>query len=217
MRNAADQAVALAKQTPHRLVREIYQQFIAYGRAYADSIDSYEPADDGLATANVSAGSAIIGICNSVRYGSSGRSIALEPAMPPSANAPVSDPNDSQLLFKSASDLCTDWISRLDKFDADTSEWQLRDSGVPASEWTPERRATEQAATPLVEAFAREISDAGRSSGNPVLEDLSVAAAMYLRGYLTSVNSYTEADGWLSYTGFRIANIVTGGCVASVG
>ena len=66
MRNAADQTVPLAKQTPHRVVREIYDQFIAYGRAYADSITDYSPADNGLASANVSASCAIIGICNAI-------------------------------------------------------------------------------------------------------------------------------------------------------
>ncbi len=41
MRNAADQTVALAKLTPHRVMRELYQQFIAYARAYSDAIATY--------------------------------------------------------------------------------------------------------------------------------------------------------------------------------
>src|SRR6476620_11631561 len=40
MRSTADQAVALAEQTPHRVMRELYEQFIAYGRAYADAVPS---------------------------------------------------------------------------------------------------------------------------------------------------------------------------------
>jgi hypothetical protein len=62
MRNASDQSVALAKQTPNRVVRELYEQFIAYGRSYADNIDTYTPTDNHLASVNVSAGSAIIAI-----------------------------------------------------------------------------------------------------------------------------------------------------------
>ncbi len=46
--------VNLAKQTPHRVVRELYEQYIAYGRAYVDSIPTYMPADDVLADVNVS-------------------------------------------------------------------------------------------------------------------------------------------------------------------
>ena len=41
MRNAADQTVPLAKLTPHRVMRELYEQFIAYARAYSDAIPTY--------------------------------------------------------------------------------------------------------------------------------------------------------------------------------
>jgi hypothetical protein len=36
--NVAEQVTGLAKQTPHRVGRELYKQFIAYGRAYADAV-----------------------------------------------------------------------------------------------------------------------------------------------------------------------------------
>lgn len=42
-RNAANQTVTLAKTTPHRVMRELYEQNIAYSRAYADSIATYSP------------------------------------------------------------------------------------------------------------------------------------------------------------------------------
>ncbi len=54
MRSAADQMVALAKLTPHRVMRELYEQFIAYSRAYADRIPTYTPPDDNLALVAVS-------------------------------------------------------------------------------------------------------------------------------------------------------------------
>ncbi len=38
MRNAADQTVNLVKVTPHRVMRELYEQFIAYARAFTDNI-----------------------------------------------------------------------------------------------------------------------------------------------------------------------------------
>ncbi len=58
-----------AKQTPHRVMRELYEQFIAYGRAYADSLQSYISDDDFLALANVSLSSAISGVCDAIEYG----------------------------------------------------------------------------------------------------------------------------------------------------
>ncbi len=48
MRNAADQTVPLVKLTPHRVVRELYEQFIAYARAYSDAIPTYTPVDQHL-------------------------------------------------------------------------------------------------------------------------------------------------------------------------
>ena len=38
MDNAADQTVSLVKATPHRVMRELYEQFIAYARAFDQAI-----------------------------------------------------------------------------------------------------------------------------------------------------------------------------------
>ena len=60
MREAADQTVALARLTPHRVMRELYEQAIAYWRAYADAIPTYESVDDHLAGVAVSTSSTIL-------------------------------------------------------------------------------------------------------------------------------------------------------------
>lgn len=213
MRNAADQVVALARQTPHRVVREIYEQFIAYGRAYADSVQEYTPRDDGLASVNVNASSAMIGICNVIEYGAAGRSIALTAEPTPTAIAPASVGEPTQFIT-SPNPACRDWTSRLDRLMAETPEWQNRDGSIPASSWPPERRAVEVAARPLLTAYAAGITSAGRQSGNPILEDLASAAAVYIRGYVAAGDQYTNADSWLIHTGFRLSNLVAGACRA---
>lgn len=217
MRSAADQSATLLKQTPHRVVRELYGQFIVYGRAYADSISNYVPADDGLAAANVNAGSAIIGICNTITLGSASRGLALAAAPAPSQLAPVGDPFDPQRFIQGSDSTCTEWVSRLDKFNAATTQWADADPSVPASQWTPERKALEQSVQPLLTAYASDTESAGRQSGNPVLEDFAFSAALYLRAYLTVGDNYTGVDGWLSYTGFKFANLVSGACRAMAG
>jgi hypothetical protein len=215
MRNAADQAVPLAKQTPHRLVRELYEQFIAFGRAYADSVQDYSPHDDGLASANVNAGSAIVGICNTITYGAASRSVGLEPAAPPTQTATIGDPGSPTRFVTESSSTCTEWTQRLDKYTADTPEWQNRDTSVPASNWTPEQRAIEQSTRPLLTAYAGDIERAGRESRNPVLEDFAVAASLYTKAYLSVGDNYNgAADGWLNYVAFRLANLVSGACRA---
>ncbi|WP_155948384.1 hypothetical protein [Mycobacterium sp. URHB0044] len=219
MRNAADQVVTLAKQTPHRVVREIYQQFIAYGRAYADSLPSYVPADDGLASAFVSAGSALIGICNTIEYGSASRSIGIASAPSPTQVVPPTDLSNPIPFIASSNPACAAWVQRLDGFNSTTSsDWQNRDAGVPASEWTPERRAVELAARPLLMEYANDITEAGRQSDNPVFQDFAFAAALYTKAYLAAGDNYNgAADGWLNYTAFRLANLVSGACRAVAG
>ncbi|MET4427528.1 hypothetical protein ABIA65_000810 [Mycolicibacterium sp. 624] len=218
MRNSADQVVPLAKQTPHRVVREIYEQFIAYSRAYADSVADYRPAYDGMASVTVSAGNAISGICNAIDSGSTSRSLSLAPEGPPTETNPPGDPSTAERFISTSDSTCTDWTARLDKFNAESpAEWQNRDGGIPGSQWSPERKALEQSVRPQLTTFASEISAAGRSSGNPVLEDFALTAALYINAYVAAGDDYTTADGWLVYTGFRVANLVAGACRAVAG
>lgn len=213
MRNAADQVVPLARQTPHRLVREIYEAFIAYGRAYADSLANYTPQDDGLASANVSAGSALVGICSAIEYGSANRAIGVETADPPSTVGAVGDPARPNRLLSEPNPSCGPWIERMGTFAAKTPEWQARDTSIPASEWSPEQRAADQSARPLLTAFANEVEDAGRGSGNAVLEDFAVAIALYTKAYVSVGDGYNgAADSWLNFVAFRLANVVAGAC-----
>lgn len=48
MTRAADQATNLAMQTTHRVMRELYEQFIAYTRAFVGRIPDYVAKDDDL-------------------------------------------------------------------------------------------------------------------------------------------------------------------------
>lgn len=214
-RAAADQMIALAKQTPHRLVREIYEQFIAYGRAYAERVASYRPADNGLATANVNASAALFGICQTIEYGSASRSIAVSPSDPPTKVATVGDPDSATPFLTTPGDTCSAWQTASDKFDATTSDWQRRDANVPASEWTPDQRAIDTAARPYLTTFADDMTRIGRDSGNPVLEDFAAAAAIYLRATVAAGDRYVSADSWLSYVAFRLNLLVVGACRAT--
>jgi len=49
MRSVADQAVDLAKKTPHRVMRELYEQYIAYARRFAETVPKYRADDAPLA------------------------------------------------------------------------------------------------------------------------------------------------------------------------
>jgi hypothetical protein len=215
MINAAEQVVPLAKQTPHRLVREMYEQFVAYGRAYANSISHYTPDDNYLASANVNIGTALFALCNAITYGSTSRSLGVPSAPPPSQIASPQDPPGSKPFVTSNDDSsCTSWVQDEQRFVAATADWSKLDAAVPASDWTPEQRATQQAVLPILSAESDSMESAGRKSSNPILEDFAVAGAVYLRAYLEAGDTYVKADGWLSNVAFRLNNAISSACQA---
>ncbi|WP_286274995.1 hypothetical protein [Mycobacterium antarcticum] len=216
-RNAADQMIRLVRQTPHRVVRELYQQFIAFGRAYADNVANYTPSDNGLASANVNASSALVGICNAITYGSAGRSLAVDPASPPLNPAEVSDPGNPTRFITANEQACSSFQQLSDKFNEDTAEWQQLDSDISAAQWTPQQRSLQRAAMPFLSSWASDMEQVGRSSQNPVLEDFSATAAVYLRAYVAVGDNYTSADSWLSYVSVKLNQLVLGACRAAVG
>ena len=46
MREPPTRPCQLAKLTPHRVMRELYEQFIAYARAYSDAVPTYTKPDN---------------------------------------------------------------------------------------------------------------------------------------------------------------------------
>jgi hypothetical protein len=215
IKNASDKMVPLARQTPHRVVRELYEQFIAYGRAYADSIASYQPTDDALASTNVSIGSALLGICNAIEFGSARRSLAVEPAVPPTAGHDSADPSQPQRFVASNDSTCVAWTTREDQFIADTTAWANLDTKLTASEWTPEQRAIQQSVLPVLATMADDMESAGKASGNPVLEDFAVLGSLYFHAYVSAGDDYAGADSWLSYIGSRLNNSIASACGAA--
>jgi hypothetical protein len=218
MRTTADQAVDLAKQTPHRVMRELYEQFIAYGRAYADSLGSYTSDDDFFSQANISLSSAISSICDAIDTGGVvARSAAVSQADPPSNENTVGDPADPQRFLTEPVGVCAKWVSNAATFEGGLREWELIDPKIPATEWTPEQRAIQDRAAELTNRYADDVEKYGRSSGNPIFEDFSVLAALYFRAYSLSTPTYTVADNYLMTPGLRLGNAITAACQASVG
>ena len=181
-----------------------------------DSISDYKPVDNYLATASISSSSALVGIFNTIEEGSTSRGLGLAPAPSPTETAPVGEPENSAPFVTTSDAKCRAWVERLNAFNAQTStDWQTRDSSIPGDQWTPERKAIEQAAKPLLVAYADDAETAGLGSGNPQFEDFSVATSLYIRAYLTAGTTYTSADGWLNYAAFQIGNFVSSACSAT--
>ncbi|MDA4084652.1 hypothetical protein MHAS44199_03065, partial [Mycolicibacterium hassiacum DSM 44199] len=142
-RSAADQVVALAKATPHRIIRELYEQFIAYARAYSDAVANYTPHDEPLAGVMNSATQAIIYICSAItNKTAAARVILIEPVEPPTRFEPLHDPADSKPFMPEPDPVCSEWYALGDRLEQSpvVQAWGQLGGGIPASHWTPEQR-----------------------------------------------------------------------------
>jgi len=215
MDNAANQAVNLVKATPHRVVRELYGQFIAYARAFNQSVSQYKPEDNYLAGVVDGAGSALVNICAAITYESAA---AISPLIPeassPSNVAALGDFANPKRFVTVKDPACSDWVSTYDKFDVDTAPWRAMDPNIPATQLTPDQKATVDEAAPIMTAFADKAAEVGKRSNNPPFEDIAVLSAQYRRAIVKALPTYTPADNYLSEASTALAQTLTTACLA---
>jgi hypothetical protein len=215
MTRAANQAEGLVTKTPHRVMRELYEQFIAYTRAFVQSIPSYVPADNHLTVAASGAGNGLANICGAIMYRSAQAVALLVPA--------VSNPTDSSrkyeisttVLLNDRNSVCGEWDSLVSKFSEDTKAWRAIDKNVAAKDWTPEQKRLNDEVAPVMLASADEMERLGRGSGNPTLEDIAILAAQYRRGFVTTLPTYTSADSYLELTTTNLVRLINWACKAA--
>jgi hypothetical protein len=199
-------------------MRELFEQFIAYGRAYADSLASYEPDDDFLSRANVGFSKTISEICDAIDYGGVvARASALPPGEPPSTAPVLTDPSDSARFITEANSVCVEWIKSSSTFTTSLEPWTQLDPEIAATQWNPEQRAVQEAAARTMHSYANSIEILGRKGANPTMEDLAALAASYLRAYSLATPSYRATDNYVAAPGLRLNNAISAACQAGVG
>ncbi|MCU1696819.1 MAG: hypothetical protein JWR34_2882 [Mycobacterium sp.] len=213
---AADQTKNLVKQTPHRVMRELYEQFIAYGRAFVAKIPSYVADDGNMAVVTDTITTATANVCSAIDYRSAPAIAPLipDPAAPSEITSP-SDPDSPSKFLPASNAICTEWESTGQKFSDDTEEWRSLDPKIPATEWTPEQKAVNDAVAPMMADNAKELERLGRQSHNAILEDFAVLAAQYRRAFVAAIPNYTSADDFLSGTAAELVRAVTWACKAA--
>lgn len=216
MTQAADRAVSLAKKTPHRAMRVLYEQFIAYTREFSKRIPAYTANDHDLAAASNAAGASLANICGAISYRSAQAVAPLVTAVPAPAKVAVpQDPNAPQLLITEPNSVCDDWESLVSKFTDDTASWRAIDKGIAAKDWTPEQKSVNESAGPIMLASADGMERLGRQSGNPRLEDVATLAAQYRRAFVTAIPNYTSSDGYLELSATSLVRLVNAACKAA--
>ncbi|HTM83295.1 MAG TPA: hypothetical protein VL179_00050 [Mycobacterium sp.] len=216
LRSAAAQTVGLAKLTPHRVMRELYEQFIAYGRAYAERVPKYTPADDNLAEAANSASSALGAICGAIADGAAASRGPLAPKQnPPELTASPADPTNPVPFLASSNAVCRDWHAALRDFMAKTTDWQQLDPSIAAILWNPAQKAVNVAAAQVLSTQANTLEQLGRQSGNATLQDFAILVAQYQRAFVVAVPTYTPADQHLANAAAYISALVDGACTVT--
>lgn len=220
MENAANQSIPLIKLTTHRVMRELFEQFRVYARAYAAKIESYTPDDNNIALTVNSIGATILGVCQSISFGSAAaRSPLIAAAEPPARTTTVGDPASPQRFMKSGDPICEPWISALNNFNTDPaiSAWFKTDPNIPASSWTPDLRAVNEAIVSPMKEFTNSISQLGANSQNPSIQDFATLAVQYGSSFIEALPTYTQPDEHL-YDVLRYApGIISGACKAGGG
>jgi hypothetical protein len=216
MRDAADQAIPLVKMTPHRVMRELYEQFIAYARAYDESVPTYEATDNHFANVAVSTTFVLTSICAAAENGSAAaRGPLIRPANAPTATAPLGDPAKPQRFLASPDSVCRQWKSAGQQYDSDIATWAQTDPTVPVDQWSAEQRTLSVEATSVLESYADTMESLGAHSSNPVLQDIATLAAVYLRSYSTALPTYGPNDQYLYTTAVQASAIVDEACLAA--
>lgn len=220
MRKAADQAVPLAKMTTHRVMRELYGQFIAYLRAYSDSIMTYTSVDDALAQTGSTAGNVISHICAAISFGSAAARAQLIDKLPqPASVAPIGDVANPQRMLNVPDPVCDDIGPTLDQLllNASFKSWVSTDPQIPASSWPPELQSLTDSVVPVMTSTADALEKLQGKSSNPIVRDLIQLGVQYRRTFIKSLPTYQSNDQYIYLAGQMAPGVVLGACKSVAG
>lgn len=217
MRLAADQTAPLAQRTPHRLMRLLYEQTIAYWRLFASELPSYTEADDHLVAVAHGLAGTLNWVCAAITYGSAAaRSPLTDGGVPPLTFPAVQDSANPERFLASPSPTCPKWEAMVTQYKAATLEWiNGVDPNVPAAQWSAEQQQLFTSVTTVLGSNAGEVQNLGVESGNPTWRDFAALAAQYRQAYLQAIPSYVPADNYLDSTASELIVAIDQACRAA--
>lgn len=216
MREAAEKAVALAARTPHRVMRELYEQSSAYWRSYADGVDDYRPTHDHLARAAGEAAGSIQSICAAIDFGvAEFRNPLVLPGLPAIPDGAIPRALRPTRLVTEASAFCAEWTSMVTDYDGRTREWRDRhDPDVPASHASPDVHRLSAEVAQVMRQNADQSQLLGLLSGNLAVADLAALSSQYRRAFATALPTYGLPDRHLDDAATRLQSLTDQACRA---
>ncbi|WP_374158301.1 hypothetical protein ACEWX3_27665 [Mycobacterium sp. G7A2] len=213
---AAEQTTVLAARTPHRVMREIYEQAVAYWRAYAAALPDYKPTDDYLASAGNGLSATLNAICAAIGYESApARSQLLPPSIPPTEVAPVGNPFDPTQFIVKRLPACDQWDELVASYGEATEAWrQIFDPNLPASQWTPSQQASSANMVTVMRENASSMEQIALLSTNLTWRDFAALAANYRRAYVQAIPTYMPSDNFLDSASTALMVAIDSACEA---
>lgn len=207
----------IAKQTPHRVMRELYGQYIAYAQALIDAIPTYSSTGNYLVGASNQLDGSLTRICDAIHFRAAQQTAPQIPPPPgPSDPEAVNGENTftSQRFLAGHDSSCSEWMSLAERFDKDSKAWRDIDGKIRATEWSPDQKAVMDAVAPVMSTYADDMERVARQSGNSVWEDSAVLSAQYLRAYVHEIPTYTPNIGYLTSASTYTSNFLYWTCKA---
>jgi hypothetical protein len=201
------QTGSLVRATPHRVMREVYEQLIAYSQELINRIPQYQAADIEVARAADALVGAVSSICGAVASGSAQARASLPAAALPPSNPPrpSSEINRRPLMADNPS-ICAEWVPMSTNYRDSIAYSSGADWQAPAVDWTYDQQSVNDAAASVDTQFADESEQLSRRTNNPIAEDFAVLAAQYLRAHALALPTYVPADRGLA----DVATYLTG-------
>lgn len=187
-RRTASRMEPLIAQSPNRFVQELYGQFIAYSRTFADRVPDYTREDGNFADAAGSAYDAIDHLCKAIE---NGEPLEYVPRIPPITDIPAPAPTDPA---RQAPAVAAGM--------AGCQDWDALDT-LSAAMYADPTQGTR---------YADVLIDLGRRSGDPLVLDLAAYASQYLR--VAAIAPKGESYKWWGLAGSDIAWMMVWGCKA---
>ncbi|WP_029110529.1 hypothetical protein [Mycobacterium sp. URHD0025] len=207
----------LAKQTPHRIVRELYGQYSAYAQAVIDAIPTYASADNYIVAAYNKFAATLSRVCDAIHFRAAQESAPLIPLPGPPTDVEAMNRDISlvpERFLSGQNRVCDDWISTTERYDKDTEAWRAIDANIPATAWTLDQKAVMDAVVPVMVTYADDMERLGRQSANPVWEDFAVFAAQYRRAYVQAIPTYAPNSSYISGVSSFLSNAIYWACKA---
>ncbi len=216
--DAIPSVTSIAKQTPHRVMRELYGQYVAYSAAVIDAIPTYSSEDNYIVAASNQLAGALNRICDAIYFRAAQQTAPLISAPAASSNGhPLSGDitSEPERFLSGHDDTCKEWLALAEQFDKDSEPWRQISAKIPATAWTPDQKAVMDAVGPVMTAYSDEMEKLGRQSKNMVWEDFATLAAQYMRAYVRGIPTYTVNIGYLSSSSTLISNSIYWACKAA--